>query len=98
MKKFIVVFFIFVSNFFYGQSTKQKDYYTMFRCDTVDTEFVEEYFIIQLSKRLDVEYLVVNFKPNSKFVIDYVEYMKKGSKIKYRSSIELAEFFLGKEN
>jgi hypothetical protein len=47
---------------------------------------------------LGVEYLAIEFKSNSNFEISNVEYMKKGSEIKYRSTIELAEYFLGKEN
>jgi hypothetical protein len=98
MKKFLTIIFIFISSLLYAQTTKQKDYYNIFRCDTVDTEIVEEYFITQLSNHLGVEYLVIEFKSNSNFEISNVEYMKKGSEIKYRSTIELAEYFLGKEN
>lgn len=98
MKKFLTVIFIFVSTLFYAQTTEQKDYYTIFRCDTVDTDFVEEYFMIQLGNHLDVEYLVIEFKPNTNFQIEKVEYKKRGSDLRYRCTIELAKFFLHKEN
>ena len=47
-----------------------------------------------MAKYLDVEFLSIEFSPNSLYKIEMVEYIKKGSTIKYRSTIEFAEYFL----
>ena len=98
MKKFILILLVFISSFGFAQTIKQKDYYTIFRCDTVDSSFVEEYFIIQLSNYLGVGYLSVEFEPGTNFNIKIVEYKKKDSEITYRCTIELAEFFLREDD
>ncbi len=93
MRSILTSISLFVSMTLFAQS-EQKDYYHIFRCDTVHSEIVEEYFITQMAKYLDVEFLSIEFSPNSLYKIEMVEYIKKGSTIKYRSTIEFAEYFL----